>query len=214
LITKLLLLDLKGIFCAFILGIIVVVFSRNLWAQNLFLLVSFLILSVFATKYRHEEKKEKGIYEHERGWENVVSNGLIPGICIFLFYFFGREFIFSYICSIAAVNSDKFASEFGVLSERPISLKNFKKVKQGTSGAISFLGTFMAFVGSILIGTIAYFLYKFDPFLIFYVGFAGLIGCFFDTFAGILEEEGIGNKSTSNIICSIVGAALGLVIVW
>jgi uncharacterized membrane protein len=50
--------------------------------------------------------------------------------------------------------------------------------------------------------------------LIFYIGFAGLVGCFFDSFAGILEEEGIGNKATSNIIGAVVGALFGLVIVW
>jgi uncharacterized protein (TIGR00297 family) len=214
LITRFFLLDWKGLVCALVLGGIVVIFSKGFWAKNLFLLVSFLLLGVFVTKYKHKEKREKGLYEHERGWENVFSNGLVPGVCIILFYFFGEKFIFSYVCSVAAVTSDKFASELGVLSEKPISLKNLKRVKQGTSGAISGFGTFMAFVGSTLIGAIAYFLYKFDPFLIFYVSFAGLVGCFFDSFAGILEEEGIGSKSTSNIICSIVGAALGLVVNW
>jgi uncharacterized protein (TIGR00297 family) len=199
---------------ALLLGIVVIFFSSEFWLSNLILLFSFLILGVAVTKYRHEEKREKGLYEHERGWKNVISNGLIPGICVILFYFFGKAYLFAYVCSIAAVTADKFASEIGVLSERPISLKNFKRVRQGTSGAISALGTFMAFVGALLIGTAAYFLYKFDPFLIFYIGFAGLVGCFFDSFAGILEEEGIGNKATSNIIGAVVGALFGLVIVW
>ena len=213
-ITKFFLLDWKGLICALVLGGVVVAFSRDLWIRNLFLLVAFLLLSVFVTKYRHKEKREKGLYEHERGWENVISNGFIPGLCIVLFYFYREKFIFSYICSVAAVTSDKFASELGILSGNPISLKNFKRVKQGTSGAISAVGTFMAFVGSVIIGTIAYFLYKFDPFLVFYIGFAGFVGCFFDSFAGIFEEEGIGNKSTSNLICSAIGAILGLVVNW
>lgn len=209
-ITRFFLLDWKGIFSALVLGGIVIFFSRDYWVKNFLILFSFLILGVFATKYRYKEKKEIGLYEHERSWENVFSNGFVPALCTVFYYFYGEKFLFSYVCAVAAVTADKFGSELGVLSGKPISLTNFKKVKPGTSGAISFLGTFMSFVGALIIGLIAYFLFKFDPYFVFAVGFAGLIGSFFDTFAGVFEEKGIGNKSTSNIICSFVGAVIGL----
>jgi uncharacterized membrane protein len=70
----------------------------------------------------------------------------------------------------------------------------------------------MSFIGALAIGTTAYFLYRFDPFVIFTVAVIGFVGGFADTLAGILEEEGVGNKSTSNIIGIGVGAIIGYLI--
>ena len=41
------------------------------------------------------------------------------------------------------------------------------------------------------------------------IGLIGFAGSFADSIAGVLEERGIGNKATTNIICSAVGALLG-----
>ena len=203
---RILLLDTLGLISAVAIGIIVIYFSLSYAVQNFILLLSFLILSVIATKYRHEEKREKGLYEHERGWQNVLSNGSIPALCVILYAAtLSNNFLTAFICSLSAATADKFASELGVLSEKPISLKNLKRVRPGTSGAVTFLGTFMSFIGSLLIGVLAYFLFKFDPLLIFSIAIVGFVGSVVDTIAGIAEEEGIGNKSTSNILCTIAG---------
>ena len=53
-----------------------------------------------------------GLYEHERGWENVLSNGLLPSILAIGSPYLGP---FPFIASIAAVTADKFGSEIGVL---------------------------------------------------------------------------------------------------
>jgi len=211
---RILLLDFPGLVASIFIGLVVILSSGEFMLQNFTLLFLFLLISVAATKYRHSEKKEKGLYEHERGWSNVLSNGSVPALCCVQFYLTGSfAWIYAYICSLAAALGDKFGSELGVLSEKPISLANFKRVRPGTSGAISKLGTFMSFVGPLIIATIAYFLFNFRPIMIFVISLIGFIGSFADTIAGIFEERGIGTKGTSNIICTLVGALLGYILV-
>ncbi len=209
-LVRALLLDTPGFVASLIIGLVVIFTSKSYALANILLLLLFLFISVIATKYRHEEKKEKGVYEHERGWHNVISNGSIPTLCCAAFYLTNSPvWIAAYVTSVAGALSDKFGSELGVLSGKPISLKNLKSVRAGTSGAISALGTFLSFIGALIIGVIAYFLYNFDPSFIFYIAIAGFLGSVFDTIAGIFEEMGIGNKSTSNMICTISSALIG-----
>lgn len=205
-----LLLDLPGTIASLVIGVAVLLFSKVFAIQNFVLLLSFLIISVVATKYRHVEKRERGLYEHERSWQNVISNGAVPALCCAAYYFLPNPlWLGAYIGSLSAAASDKFGSELGVLSGKPISLRNFRAVRAGTSGAISALGTFMSFIGALMIALLAYLLLKFDPFTIFVIAAVGFAGGISDTLAGIAEEAGIGTKSTSNIICTIVGALLG-----
>lgn len=208
---RVLLLDMAGLIVSLLVGAVVIFFSSWFAVQNFFLLLAFLLIGVTITKYRHEEKREKGVYEHERSWQNVVSNAAFPMMCCVCFYFTGSPvWIAAYIGSIAGAMADKFASEIGVLSERPISLGTLKPVKQGTSGAISLLGTYLSFVGPLLIGIVGYVLYHYDPMAIFAVAIIGFIGSMADSIAGVFEEKGIGTKGTSNIICTIVSGLLAL----
>lgn len=205
---KILLLDLPGTIASLAIGILIIAFSGGYAAQNLILILFFLIASVAATKYKYREKKEKGLYEFERSWQNVISNGVIAALCPVAGF---SGWLSSYICAIAAATSDKFSSELGVLSGKPLSLLTLKPVRAGTSGAMSLLGTFMSFVGALLVGFVAYFLFKFDPFNIFTIALIGFAGSLTDTLVGVAEELGIGNKQTSNIICTLSAAALGYV---
>jgi len=196
-------LDKPGLTLAILFGAVVFIFGG---APYLAMMLFFLMLAIFVTKYGYYEKKDMGIYEHDRSWENVLSNGLVPAICAGLSVYVGP---LPYIASIAAVTSDKFASELGVLSGEPISLDGFKRVKPGTSGAVSTLGFVMSLLGAALIGIGAIFLFGITPTAALIITFAGFAGSIVDTLFGVLEERGIGTKGTTNIICSIVGAIIG-----
>ncbi len=199
-------LDKPGLTLAIIFGAAIFIFGG---APYLAMMLFFLMLAIFVTKYGYYEKKDMGIYEHDRSWENVLSNGLVPAICAALSVYAGP---LPYIASIAAVTSDKFASELGVLSGEPLSLDGFKRVKPGTSGAVSILGFIMSLCGAALIGIGAIFLFGISPTAALLVTFAGFSGSIVDTLFGVLEERGIGTKGTTNIICAIVGALIGLYI--
>ncbi|MEM3408074.1 MAG: DUF92 domain-containing protein [Candidatus Micrarchaeia archaeon] len=206
---RLLLLDAIGIFSVLIAAFLVYILSGPFAIQNLIIALTFLIIGVGITKYMYEEKKEKGVYEHERSWQNVLSNSLFPLIsCGFYYITNDPIWILSYVSAFAGAMADKFASELGVLSPNPISLATFKPVRQGTSGAISILGTYLSFVGSLIIGVVAYFVYSFNPLNILLIGFFGFLGSLADSIAGVFEEKGLGTKSTSNFICTLVAGIL------
>ena len=208
--SRILLLDVPGLVASIAIGAVVLFFSGQFWLQNFILLFSFLILGVAVTKWRHDEKKERGLYEHERSWKNVLSNGGVPALCCIAYYFMPSSvWIAAYIGSLAAATSDKFASELGVLSGKPINLRNLKPTKPGTSGAVSGLGTLMSFTGALIMALVAYFLFSFNPIYIFAIAVIGFFGGLVDTLMGIPEELGFGTKSSTNIICTVVGALLG-----
>ncbi len=180
--------------------------------QAVLLLLLFLFVSSLITNYGYQEKKELGIYDYERGIANVLANG-IPSLISGLLYFLNPVFgLGAFFGSVSAIMADKFASEIGVLGGEPYSLLGFKKVKKGTSGAVSILGTFMSFVGSAIIGLGALFLYNLDPFQALKITIAGFLGCLMDSFFGIFEEKGFGDKMTTNFICALSGAIFGYLI--
>ncbi|MBI5047052.1 DUF92 domain-containing protein, partial [Candidatus Micrarchaeota archaeon] len=168
--------------------------------------LAFFVLAIFVTKYEFEIKRDMGLYEHERGWENVLSNGLLPAILAVLSSFIGP---IPFIGALAAITADKFGSELGVLEpNKPISLFDLKPVKPGTSGAISKLGTIASLCGSAAIAFCAIFLFGINGTNALFITFFGLLGSVVDTLFGVLEERGIGTKGTTNFICSLVGALL------
>ena len=199
-------LDKLGLILALFFGAVVLVFG-NLEFFAIFLV--FLVASVIATKYGYEKKRELGIYEHERSWENVLANGLVPALVAIAWPWVGAG---GYLGSVAAITADKFASEFGVLGPAPRSLLTLKEAKRGESGCVSPLGTLMSFSGALLIGISAHLLMpaQISAWQMIYIGLIGFVGSFADSIVGVLEEKGIGTKATTNAICAIVGALLGI----
>lgn len=198
------LLDKLGLSLALVMGALVLAFGPQ-YMFWLFLL--FLVISVGATKYGFAKKREIGLYEHERSWENVLANGLVPTVAAVLFPYIGAG---AYIGSVAAIAADKFASELGVLGSEPISLLTLKKGKRGESGCISPLGTLMSLDGALIIGLGFWLLNPaYSIWMIMQIGAIGFVGSFADSIAGVLEERGIGTKATTNMICAGVGALLG-----
>ncbi len=198
-------LDKLGLILAGVMGAVVFFFS----GLELFVIfLVFLVASVVATKYGYEQKREIGIYEHERSWENVLANGIVPMFCAVASSFIG---VGAYLGSVGAIMADKFASELGVLGPAPKSLLTFKDAKRGESGCISTLGTIVSFSGALLIGAVAHILMpqSIDAWEMIYIGLIGFVGSFADSLAGVLEERGVGTKATTNMICAIVGAVLG-----
>ena len=198
-------LDKLGLILALVMGAVVLIFGS---VEFFVIFLVFLAASVIATKHGYEQKRELGIYEHERSWENVLANGLVPMVAAVASPWIGMG---AYLGSVAAIMSDKFASELGVLGPAPRSLLTFKEGKRGESGCVSPLGTLVSFSGGLIIGLSAHILMpdSVDAWKMIYIGLVGFAGSFADSLAGVLEERGIGTKATTNAICAIVGAVLG-----
>jgi uncharacterized protein (TIGR00297 family) len=201
-------LDRLGLTLALAMGAIVL-FVDIQRAQALFfpVFLVFLVASVAVTKYGYSKKREMNLYEHERSWENVLANGLVPVVAAIAAPSLGWG---AYVGAVAAITADKFASELGVLGGAPISLLTLKAGRKGESGCVSAFGTLMSLDGALIIGIAAFSLMGgANPWIIVQIGLIGFAGSMADSIAGVAEERGLGTKATTNLICAIVGALLG-----
>ena len=199
-------LDLFGSIFMIIMGIIIIFTAGANW---LILIFIFLILGLISTKYKHQYKKDIGIYEGTRSLKNVISNGIVP----FVMAAFGNYG--GFIGSIATATADTLASEIGV-TQQPRLITTLKKVSPGTDGGISVLGTVAGIIGAGIIGVAAYLLGIFpDPYVTLKIAIiAGTVGCFVDSILGAtLERRHYISNEYVNLIATITGAALGIIMV-
>ncbi len=199
-------LDLFGSIFMIVMGIVIIFTAGANW---LILIFIFLVLGLVSTKYKHQYKKDIGVYEGTRTLKNVISNGIVP----FIMAAFGNYG--GFIGSIATATADTLASEVGV-TVQPRLITTLKKVPAGTDGGVSVLGTAAGIIGAGIIGVAAYLLGIFpDPFVTLKVSIiAGTVGCFVDSVLGaVLERRNYISNEYVNLIATITGAALGIIMV-
>jgi uncharacterized protein (TIGR00297 family) len=212
------------------------------WALGLYyvlVMLFFLAISAVVTKVGATYKMSIRQYQKPRGVRNVLANGMGPLIFTMLVYLtLGNiAFVAGFIGSVAAVMADKFSSELGILDGRPMSIITFKKVKKGESGGITGVGLAAGALGAGVVAIVASIVYLFifpqiyncpamivgaptQPqcggyallLLICATLIGGFVGTLVDSVLGHFEERGIGNKYTSNFVCSIFGGLIGILV--
>lgn len=203
-------LDLRGSVFMVIMGLIIIFAAGFNW---LVLILIFLVLGFVFTKYRHEYKKEIGVYEGKRSAKNVISNGIVP----FVMAAFGNYngFVGGFIGSVATATADTLASEVGVV-QKPRLLTTLEIVDPGTDGGISLIGTLAGIAGAGIIGFFAYILGIYPNLLVSMKIsiIAGTAGCFIDSFLGaVLERRNYLNNEHVNLLATLTGALLGIILV-
>lgn len=200
-------LDLLGSLFMIIMGVIII-FAPDAGVNWLFLIFIFLLLGLLFTKYKHQYKKEIGVYEGTRTIRNVVSNGIVP-IVMAAFGNYG-----GFIGSIATATADTMASEVGVTTT-PRLITTFKKVPPGTDGGISILGTAAGIIGAAIIGVAAFYLLGLNPVKTLEIAvISGTVGCFVDSILGaVLEQKKFLNNEHVNLIATLCGALIGIILV-
>lgn len=224
-------LNLRGALLTLVLGVVFFIIGLDIGYFFVLTMLLFLVLSAIVTSMGVNYKKRIGTYQTSRGIKNVVANGLAPLIMavIFLYSSLGGHTtpallsVIGFTASVAAITADKFASELGVLDGVPKMIFTFKRVKKGTSGGITALGLASSLLASFIIASlivfVAYRLYPMDSIYAFStkaavasITIAGFIGNIVDSMLGYYEEQGIGNKFSSNFICGISGAIAAILI--
>ncbi|MDP3623210.1 MAG: TIGR00297 family protein [Methanobacteriaceae archaeon] len=203
-------LDFWGSLFMVIMGLIIILSAGFNW---LLLILIFLILGLVSTKYKHQYKKELGVYEGTRSAKNVISNGLVPFVMAAFGYYDG--FVGGFIGSVATATADTMASEVGV-TQTPRLVTTLKKVAPGTDGGISVLGTAAGILGAGVIGIFAYLLGILpDPFVCLKISIiAGTVGCFMDSFLGaVFERRNYITNEHVNLLATLTGAFLGIMLV-
>jgi len=180
------LLTKSGAAATFILAILVFGFGGWAWAIPL---LAFFFLSSFLSKTGKEVKQKfKNTFEKTgvRDWGQVIANGGLPGIFVFLYALTPDKLYYQfYLVALAAVTADTWATEIGVLfSAKPRFITNFKTVEPGISGAVSLLGTLASLVGSFLISAIGLLFLKIDAYQFLLITISGFLGSIIDSYIG------------------------------
>ncbi|WP_175059161.1 TIGR00297 family protein [Thermococcus sp. 2319x1] len=212
---KLKALDAKGTIAAALIGVMTIVFGGIF---PFLALLTFVLLGVFATKYRLAEKVKKGIAQEGNGirsWQNVLGNGLAAVIFLLIEYYTKQDLFWAATFSaIATANADTLASELGkIFGKAPKMITNLKPANVGENGAISWQGELIALIGAFIIGLFAVFLTPQKMEMLFAVTLGGFIGCNIDSLLGAtLENKGVINNHHTNFLATIVGGIIGGVI--
>ena len=212
-------LDKQGIIAAALLGLFVGFLGHWTW---LLLLLCFLLSSHIATKWRFEEKTERGLNESSdghRGWVNVAANGGMPALVALLTFLVNdwESGLWMFAAAVAVATSDTWASEIGCLDQRVRMITTLKPCEAGVNGGFSPNGQLAAAAGGLLIGASALVasLVMFSASVSDQIVIAGIVaglgflGCQIDSILGaVLENRGFLTKGSVNALSIIAGVAL------
>lgn len=203
-------LDYKGIFIGLALAYITLITQNVYW---LIILLGFFVVATWATRC-HEKRKLRYKTEKQRirTVKHVLANGGVAVLMASFGYVYGLPiFFFGFIGALATATADTLSSEIGMLSKKaPRLITTFKHVPTGTEGAVSLLGTAIAFVAAGFIGVLG--LLVLNSYKIVVIAIAvGAIGCFIDSYIGAtLETKGYVKNWGTNLIATTSGGLLGL----
>jgi len=215
--TKARFLDTAGVAAAAFIGLLVGLLGHWSW---LLILLSFLVFSHLATKWKFEEKKSRNMAESDdghRGWVNVFANGGIPAL-IATIAFLNEEWeygLWMFGAAVSVAAADTFASEFGCLDDNVRMITTLKKCEPGINGGYSKTGQIAAFCGALIIGVMtfsAWYVTNLDEpmgdgiSLMLAVIIIGWIGCQIDSFLGAwFENRGYLTKGGVNTLAITSG---------
>jgi uncharacterized protein (TIGR00297 family) len=189
---------------AVVVGTLIVGFGGWTWGL---LLVAFFVSSSLLSLYRWRDKisvSDKFSKGHRRDLGQILANGGLSALLAVAYGLSPRPILFlAFLGAMAAVNSDTWATEIGVLSRRtPHLVTTGQVVPPGTSGGITRDGSLAALAGGLFIGLCAALfsagerLATGQPFpieslglLVLIGGLSGLGGAFFDSLLGATVQR-------------------------
>ncbi|GAB7386229.1 DUF92 domain-containing protein [Bacillaceae bacterium] len=166
------------------------------------LMIAFFLSSSMLTHYKKEQKAPfAAIFDKtgERdGWQ-VLANGGVPLLLLLISRASGEPALLyaMYTGAIAAVNSDTWATEVGLLrGKRPVSILTFRPVPPGSSGGVSAWGVGAAVAGAVFIGLCSWIFGLFSessafsfPELLAFALCGGVGGAWLDSFLGATVQR-------------------------
>lgn len=149
-------LSLSGFAAAVVLGTVIYLCGGLLFWLTM---IAFFISSSLLT-FIKSSKKEAAQQLNEKGGQRdavqVFANGAPGMAAAILFWFYQNPvFLIIFAASFASSNADTWASEIGVLNQKPpVSIIGFKPMEAGTSGAVSPLGMVASLAGALFIALV------------------------------------------------------------
>ena len=188
-------------------GVLLALFAVVLGGYGWFvLLVTFFGLGGLASKYRYEEKLERGVAQENegaRGSGNVLANSAVALVAVVAYAASGQVgvdaslFRVAFAGAVAAALADTFSSEFGGLFDSPRLVTTFERVDPGTDGGVTWQGAAAGLVGAAIIGGLGG-TFWFAPPAVALVAVAGFAGMTADSILGAtLEGTRLGNQGVN-----------------
>jgi uncharacterized protein (TIGR00297 family) len=224
-------LDTRGLTLAVMMGVAFLLLGLGFGIFFVLTMLLFLVLSAFVTNVGRSYKRRLLAESGRRGVKNVLANGTAPLLAAIAFFAFAMSHIgrlevlcvIGFVASVAAIAADKFESEIGIFDGMPRMIFTFKRVRKGTSGAVTLLGLLSGVLASLLVALMLILivhqlqtLYAASKPLaasaVISVIIGGFMGSVVDSMLGYYEEKGIGNKYTSNLVCGICGGLVGMLL--
>ncbi len=207
-------------------GVLLALLSVVLGGVGWFLtLISFFAIGGLASKYRFDEKADRGVAQENqgaRGTGNVLANSAVAlaalvgyaatdhlGVPAVLFGF-------AFAGAVATALADTLSSEIGGLFDGPRLITTLRPVEPGTDGAITWQGELAGLAGTTVVAVLAATTMPLgDQALAGVVGgAAGFIGMTVDSLLGaLIEGDRIGNQAV-NFLATLAGgiAAVALAV--
>ena len=157
------------------------------WAPAALLLTFFISSSLLSRQGQHRKQQlaDRSAKGGRRDEWQVLANGAVPTLLAVGYGLTDQTlWLVGVAGALAASNADTWATEAGLLARaKPRLITNLQTVEPGTSGAISWLGSFAALAGAILIGLFAL------PFVgstsvLIVTAVAGVLASFLDSLMG------------------------------
>jgi uncharacterized protein (TIGR00297 family) len=179
--------------------------------------VTFFGLGGLASKYRYEEKLDRGIAQENdgaRGGGNVLANSAVALVAVVGYAASGlagidaSPFRFAFAGAVAAALADTFSSEFGGLFDAPRLVTTLERVEPGTDGAVTWQGAIAGLVGSAVIGGLGGVFFGFTSAAVALVAVTGFAGMMIDSVLGAtLEGSRLDNQSV-NLLATLSAGLL------
>jgi len=198
-----------------IVGVAIFISLGGLWYW-IYLVLAFFIIGNLVSKYKLGEKERNGVGQEIRTYKNVFGNGGSAVIYSLLYYYTGNSLLlYGFVGAMATATADTFATEIGqIYDKKPRLITNpRKKVRVGTSGAISAPGTIASLAGAFLLSLITVVFSHQIAYL--YVGaLSGFIGCNIDSLLGAVIEKRLIDKHTVNFLATLAGGLSALLLAF
>ena len=184
-------------------------------------LMSFYAVGGLASKYRFDEKAERGVAQENegaRGTGNVLANSAVALVAVVGYAATaqigvpGALFGFAFAGATATAMADTLSSELGGLYDGPRLITSLRRVEPGTDGAVTWQGEVAGFAGALLVAGLAAFgMPVGDPVVGgVVVVLAGVVGMTVDSLLGaLIEGERIGNQAV-NFLATLSGALVAV----
>ncbi|WP_137684451.1 DUF92 domain-containing protein [Haloarcula mannanilytica] len=208
--------SLPGMLTGVLLSFLTIVLGGFGWFA---MLITFFGLGGLSTKYRYEEKLERGIAEENegaRGSGNVLANSIVALFAVVAAAASPSHiavnpllFFYAFAGAVAAAMTDTFSSEFGGLYDNPRLITTLRPVEPGTDGGVTWQGVAAGAVGAGIIAGIAALTQDIGTVGGSVILVCGLVGMTVDSLLGATVEGSVVGNQGVNMLATLAAALTG-----